>query len=170
MALNQVLAGNFINAIDVQDELDFLTPLTVITTDNPIAPSDSTLDNDSQLALAYLANASYDFDAGIYYAAGTTADFKFAWTFTNATINYDAVVLDVTTATTVAEILARAEASATAHAIGGAGIGSPRFMRVKGNLVTTGTGTLRFQWAQNTSTAENTSRLSGSQMTLRRVG
>lgn len=171
MARGQVLAGNFINAVDIKDELDFLTPIEVIATDNPTKSSDAALANDSQLALAYAASASYDLELGLYYGAGTTADFKYALTFANVPggLNYDAVVLDVTTSTTVAQIQALAEASGTAHAVGGAGVGSFRFIRLKGNLVTTGTGTLRVQWAQNTSTVENTVRKAGSYMTLRRL-
>ena len=35
MSLNQILAGNVIYADDIQDEIDFLTALTVEATDNP---------------------------------------------------------------------------------------------------------------------------------------
>jgi len=170
VALGNILAGNIIYADDLQDEIDFLTALTVEATDNPTKSSDTSLANDSQLLLTYEANVTYEFESDVFYGAGTTADFKYAHTFTNATMtSLSADVLDVTTATTEAQIATLSEASGTAHSVGGAGVSSFRWLRFKARFTTTGTGTLRFQWAQNTSTIENTVRKAGSYMTLRRV-
>lgn len=166
MTLGNVLAGNFINAADIKDELDFRTPLTVEATDNPTR-SNNTLADDSQLALAYTAG-TYELWVFVYYGAGTVADFQTALTFTNATLNW-AWPSALTTAGAVSVDRGLGEASGTAHNFGGLGLTTYAVVDLRGRLTASGSGTLRFRWAQVTTTAENTVRKAGSFMTLRRV-
>ena len=167
MALNQILAGGIIYADDIQDEIDFLTALTVEATDNPTKSADTALANDSQLVLAYPAG-TFEMWVYVYYGAGTTADFKAALTFTNATVNW-AMPGAITTAGAVSIDRGLAEASGTAHSFGGLGLTTYAVLDYRGRLTATSAGTLRFQWCQNTSTVENTVRKAGSFMTLRPV-
>src|SRR5262245_54452011 len=59
------------------------------TSDQNVGPSNTTLQDVTELGLAVVANAVYTFDAYIQYASNTTADFKTGFTFpTGLTMDY----------------------------------------------------------------------------------
>jgi hypothetical protein len=145
-----------------------LRPVSVRkASDGAAFPSTIALANDEDLLLSVTAGVTYDWDAMVYYQAGATADLKLAWTYPTSTMDYSAFGL--TTATVFDEVVARGEASGTAHTFGGAGIASPRFVWFRGRIGVSSSGTLRLQRAQAVSTAENTQILSASWLRLQQA-
>lgn len=167
MALGQILPGNLILADDLQDEIDELTwRLIRKPIDGSFFPSTTTLANDEDLLLTVTAR-SYLGEAMIYYAAGTTANLKLAWTFPAAfTFDYSADSLATGGGTTFGEVVSKTEASGTSRTFGGAGLGSERYVHYRMSMTFSSAGTLRLQRAQGTSTAENTVIKAGSWLTL----
>jgi hypothetical protein len=147
-----------------------LRPLMAVRTNDQTLSNNTTLQNDNQLSLAYAGPAVYDIEAVIIYQAGTTADFKTGFTFSNVSAMTLVIMgLDSALAYQVLTSVGYSSGS-TLGVFGGAGIGSQRWGLVKGNMTTTGAGTLQFQWAQNSAVVENTLISSGSQLRLLRTG
>lgn len=146
-------------------QLDIATRQAIKGSDQNVNNS-TTLVNDSALTLGY-GVGTYRFEICSQYSAGTTADFKWALTFTNATVNFINVGLD--TALAYLPAVFTGYTSGTANTQGGAGVGSPRAVHIIGNMVSTVAGTLTFQFAQNVAVVENCTSRSGSHMILTRL-
>lgn len=140
-----------------------LIQLVYKTADETIQ-SDTTLSNDSQLFLGVEANASYVFDSVIFFNTGGTPDYKGQWSApSGATLTFQC------TGYSISDVL-----GVFWNSVGSlqtiAGNGTPRAHSMSGTLIVGSTaGTLRWQWAQNTSTASNTSTLIGSYIRLVKV-
>lgn len=139
--------------------------IAALKTSNGTAfPSTTTLANETGMSAAVVAGQSYFFDSAVVYEAGGTADIKLAWTFPTASLYYTAAT--VNTAGAYLPIVSTAEASGTAKAFGGLGIGTPEVVVYTGFIVVSSSGTLQLQRAQNVSTAENTRINAGSWLKL----
>lgn len=146
-----------------------LRPVSVIASSDQNATSNSTvLINDTQLFLPYIGPATYRVELDLIYAAGTTADFKFAFTFANVSaFNWVADHFDPNLAYLAND--ANGYGSGSAVSIGGAGTGAPRSVKLVGNMTTTGSGTLQLQFAQNVAAVETEVRKGGSMLMLQRL-
>lgn len=142
----------------------------VVKSANETASNSTTLHNDVALSLSLTASANYKFDALIFYEAGTTADFKFAFTLpSDATISF-LVSTMLTTGGTQTFSTQAAYTTGTAIASGGLGIGTVVGLQVFGSIrMSTTAGTLQLQWAQNTAVVENTAVKIGSTLSLVRT-
>lgn len=171
VAGNEIIGSELLAAInEVSAEVDLVEALletTVIKAADEIVSNSTTLQDDDELTVA-VAIATYEFEAVIFYGAGTTADIKFAWTFPTATFNYRASGLDSATLV-VKQVTSLGEASATSKDFGGPAVGSIRYVRYQGTITVTVAGTLTFQWAQNSAVVENTVVKAGSYLTLRKT-
>lgn len=162
-------AGAKLRASEWSNGITELRPLSIQKGSDEIVSNSSTLQDDDELLLAVAASLSYQFFVDITMQAGTTADFKWALTFpTGATLTFVGPGWD----TSLAFVPSGSGSYTSGSAItsGGAGIGSNRGIILRGTLNTgANAGNLRFQWAQNTPTVENTVVKAGSWMIARRL-
>ena len=148
-----------------------LRPISVVKTIDEIVSNSSTLQDDDELVLAAEANATYQWAIGVAFGAGTTADYKFAWTFpVGATLTFFGPAWD----TSLAFLPfgnAGTYTSGAALTYGGAGVGSFRGVDLRGRLVMGPTaGNFQYQWAQATPTVENTVTKAGSYFEMAKRG
>jgi len=125
--------------------------------------ANTTLTNDSDLIVTPLtAGKKYSIRARIFFDTASTPDFKFrlggSATFTNVRVFIKYVVPGTTTLVPAIET---AIPFATTYAPVGTG-STGGYIEIDGEFEVTVTGTLAFQWAQNTSSASATKTLSGS--------
>lgn len=134
-----------------------------------IVSSSTALQNDDELVEAVEAGATYKVDFFILYEAGTAADYKWALTFpAGATLSI--LVHQWSTALAWAQAMSGSYTSGGAVAAGGNGIGTVIALSGVGILVVGGTaGNLQYQWAQNSSVAENTATKAGSSLDVTRL-
>lgn len=145
-----------------------LRPLHVRKASDETLSNSATLQNDDELFLS-VGVQLYEFEAAVIYGAGTTADFKIAWTFPSATFDYIVTCLDNSASPVAGQVLSLAEASGSSKTYGGVGVSAFRYAWFRGRLNVATAGTLRCQWAQNTATVENTVVKAGSWITLRQI-
>lgn len=126
--------------------------------------SNSTLTDDGQLILSVEANANYVFDSVIFFNTGGTPDYKGKWDVPSG-----ALLTFQCTGYSISDVLGVFwNTNASVQTI--AGNGAPRAHSMSGTLVMGSTaGSLKWQWAQNTLTASNTSTLLGSYIRLVKV-
>lgn len=140
-----------------------LIQLVYKTADETII-SDSTLSNDLELFLSVEASANYVFDSVIFFNSGAAPDYKGQWTVPSG-----ALLTFQCTGYTISDVFGafwNTQASLQTMA----GNGTPRAHAMSGTLVMGSTaGSIRWQWAQNTLTASNTSTLLGSYIRLVKV-
>lgn len=143
------------------------TPLEAIKTSDQSLSNSTSFTNDNTLFLAFPTGCTYRLELALIYSAGTTADFKGCFTFTNATVNLTVQQFDVS-----AVYLPNAVGGYTTGSsiiFGGAGTSSTRSALLVGNMVTSGAGTLQFQFAQNSLVNEAYASRSGSHLILQRI-
>lgn len=133
----------------------------------------NTLANDPHLFATVEANSTYTFEMTLFVntAASNTPDIKVALAFpASSTVSWGAIGLDVGATSTSGSLAANAwiETVVSGAAINRAATNSGGVMLViKGRIKVAGTaGTLQLQWAQVTTTAENTSIAAGSFMEI----
>lgn len=123
--------------------------------------STTTLANDSALTLSCAANTNYLVRYYIFFTSGGTPDFKYSWTGPTSPTAVSIGGFDMsTTAGTMTGI--NDNAFGTSHSSTGSGATTGH---CTGTIVLrngANTGTLAFQWAQNTSDPGNTTVLQGS--------
>lgn len=145
-------------------------PLAAYKTADETVTSSTTLQPDNDLTLAVAANAFYEFVCSVWYkgAATGTGDLKFQWSGpASSVLRYDPTWLS----TGFTAQLGIQRVYADILAAGTNGVSSVESVKMQGFLTTAGTtGSLLFNWAQNTSNATATTVGTGSVMTLRRVG
>lgn len=125
--------------------------------------SSTTLQNDTDLLSAVAASTTYNVDLWMIINTGTVPDFKFGWTGP-AGATFDWSVQEGTPGA-LAAVLQGPFTIASVPPINGAA--ADQIVVATGTLVTSVTaGTLRLQWAQNTSTASNTIVKAGSRLRL----
>jgi hypothetical protein len=141
-------------------------PFTIKTADENLT-SNTTLQDDDELAIAVRASAWYGLNGMIRYAAGTTGDIKFGWSGpASAALQWAWSGVDTSLASTNTGELGIGDSSA----LGGAGSSFTQIARLTGFLQVAGTaGTLTFRWAQNTSDGTASSVKTGSWIQLTRM-
>lgn len=143
-----------------------LRPLSAIKTSDEVVNNSSTLQNDDQLVVALTANAVYRLTVEAQYTAGTTADYKWAFTFPAGTTVSIAQPALWSTATAYTQAVGPLT-SGTAVAAGGNGTGTKATIFMVGIVTVGGTaGNLQYQWAQNAATVEDTTTYAGSYLEL----
>lgn len=145
-------AGQVLTAATLSALITELRPLWVRKLSDESISSNAVLQDDDELVLPVAANTVYEMDCFVRYSSGTTPDIKFAWTFpAGALMRYSGIVYPVAGATTIFQFV-------QTDTIGCEGSTSgPGVARFAGTVITSATsGSLRLQWAQNTSTASAT--------------
>jgi hypothetical protein len=148
----------------------------VLKTSDESTNTDTTLSNDSQLSFAVDASSYYDVEVTLLVVApNTTADFKFGWAFPTSTLihwGFHSGLVATTDSWDGAavgnsprDLLTQAE---TLPAGGNSGGVFPIWL--KAVVITAGTsGTVNFQWAQNTSDGGNITIKQGSFIRYRKL-
>lgn len=155
--------GQVLTASDVND---WFVPLAAVKVSDQTIQSTTTLQNDNALTLALATNATYILEANIFWDSGTGQDYKFTWAVPSGSSLEWCYVSAATSGNTAA-----LQAAGNVVSVTGLTVGSIHGMQHYGLLqVGPTTGSLRYQWAQNTSGAYNTSTRAGSYLALRRVG
>jgi len=136
-------------------------------TDQTLTSSSTTLQNDADLAVAVAANKVYRLQCVIRFQSPSTADIKFGWTYpAGLTIKYVELINALGAGAGVTSIFAIDETSA----IAAEGV-TPGSVFFTGVVFVGGTaGTLQLQAAQNSSDAGTTKVLTGSYLSLERIG
>jgi hypothetical protein len=141
--------------------------------DQNLTSNSIVLQNITDLVLPVVANASYEWEANIAYQAGTAADIVFAFTFpTLAAMDLYQLALITAAASDLDDALSviLGYASAALRSVGGRGLGTTRFAKFWGTLVTgANAGNLQAQTAQAAATVETEVIKAGGYMTTRRV-
>lgn len=139
--------------------------------------SDNTMSDDSELTVALDAGETYFIDCLFVGASGATPDLKHSWVYTGT-------ITSVGLSESVAEMKTPADAGTsdgygrTAHVGAGTVLTTPTVRtrvgsntanttggdHIRGVVVTNTSGNLKLQWAQNTSTASDTTVFAGSYM------
>lgn len=160
--VGQVLTADFVN--------QWLVPLAAYRTSTQSVTSSTTLVNDNALSVSVAANAVYLVELGLYYDGDTAGDLKTGWTTPAGATISDALALGLST-TAAASTDDFTSGSSSVPSFGALGAGVRCAALFKYLLTTAGTsGTLQFQWAQNTSSATATIMHAGSYLIAQRVG
>jgi hypothetical protein len=152
-------AGDLPTAAQLED----LRPRYARSTVDESVNNTSTLQNDDELFLTVAASSVYELTGVIHINSGSTPDFKIGWTFpTGLTMRYTVLAFDSTGALFATTRYAETDTPAMA----GAGV-ADEFIITGGLVITAGTaGTLQMQFAQNTPTVGNSTRLLNSYIRL----
>lgn len=136
-------------------------------TANQTVTSNTTLQN-TALAIAVEANRRYDFTIKAFYRAGTTGDFKVALSVpTGATVIYEANSLDGAASSATSATYRGAFTAVSGASAGGIGGSTDVSATISGTIITAGnSGTVTFQFAQQTSDGTGTQLTAGSWMEL----
>jgi hypothetical protein len=149
--------------------IDQIAPLGVVKPTDESVTSSTTMQNDNDLLVSLVANATYKFECYLDYEGGTqgASDIKWQWAIPAGTnLHYQPLFVGTTGniagastfgAATVGT--ARTNGAAFLCAIGMSG----------GIIVGSTAGTLQLQWAQNTSSATATTVHASSTLTLWRL-
>lgn len=152
-----------------------MLPFTVRKAGTTSRISTTALTADPDITLAVEANAQYDFSSLLLYdgagSGASGADFK--WAFTGPagiSGNYWISLLDTAAATTATDLNTFVSITSTGTA-GAFAVGSPTAIMMTGVFQTSGTaGSLTLTWAQNVSTASNTTLRADSYLKITRIG
>jgi hypothetical protein len=169
MALGQILAGNFINAVDLADEIAALTARVPIRARSTVATtfvSSTTFGNITGLSCAVAANSVYKFRGRLKVTgANATHDLKLQMTLpAGASLEWSAY--NGTAAAVTSAINSIDTGSTSGTHIRGTFLGTLT-IPVEGFITTAGTaGTAQLQGAQNVSDAGTLSFDAGSEISL----
>jgi hypothetical protein len=166
MALPVWTVGQVLSAADVNN---WLVPLAAIKPTSQNVISSTTFVNDSDLVLPVAASASYIFDCWLDFTSVSGADLKVTWAVpSGSSLLYQALHNEGgATGLNNSQLI-----YADTNTLFCAGNGATQVAAgLHGSLVTAGTpGNLQLRWAQNTSTASNTTIRLQSYLSLQRVG
>lgn len=156
--------------------LNLMVPDFTVKGTSESVTSSTTLQDDNDLQYTITQAGTYKFESMLFVGAGdSAADIKVAFAFPSGAISFWA------TGPHTAAITSGTSGDTEFFAINGAASGSGLFLnygvssgatigiRITGVLVGTSTGSFKFQWAQNSSSATPTTLLAGSWMEIRRV-
>jgi hypothetical protein len=148
-------------------QLNRSVPKRINLTANQTVTSNTTLQN-TALAIAVEANRRYDFTIKIFYRASTTGDFKPGLSLpTGATVIYEANSLEGGAASATGATYRGAFTAVTGASAGGIGGSTDVSATISGTIITAAnSGTVTFQFAQNTSDGTATQLTAGSWMEL----
>lgn len=132
----------------------------------------TTYQNDDELFLPAVANATYRFDLLLLHSSGTTGRFKMQFTApTGATVAWGVIGVNiaVTSSTLVTDLIMPSRTLSDILGLGGANLSGTTAL-IQGVLTTSSTaGNLTLQWAQNTSDAAATQVRAGSALRMKRI-
>jgi hypothetical protein len=150
--VNLIVAGSRITAALLQS----VAPMGVIKGADESVTSSTTLQNDNELFVPVIANATYLFDCYLDFEGGTAgaSDIQWQWTIGAGTLRYQAIYAQASSG--LGLIAGVTYAGSANVAAGTNGAGSLRGLSMNGTLVTSGASSLQLQWAQNTSSATAT--------------
>jgi hypothetical protein len=167
VALPTLLAGELPDATKWADILSYLPVASTKGSDQSVTNS-TTLTNDNALSVAYVSGRTYRVELMWIFTASTTADAKFALTFSSASLAFGTQRAD--TALAYLPDGFTTYTSGTAITTGGNGVSNGRMMLLIGELIASGNGTLQLQFAQSTAVpAESATSKSGSHLILTRI-
>lgn len=135
-------------------QLNSIAPAGTIKGADESLASSATLQNDNELFVACVANATYLFRCFLDYEAAATIGLKWTWSVPSGTLRYAATYLANTTGTP--PVVGALELGSGTVGAGGNGTGNLMSVLMEGTLVTSSAMTLTLQWAQNTSSATAT--------------
>lgn len=134
--------------------------------------SSTTYQDDNELFLPAVANATYRFDLLLLHSSGTTGRFKMQFTApAGATVSWGVIGVEVsiTSSTNVANVIMPSRLVSDILGLGGGNLTGTTAM-IQGVLTTSSTaGNLMLQWAQNTSDAAATQVRAGSTLRMKRI-
>lgn len=157
------LAGTRLNTAFVTSML----PLVAYKTADETVNTSATLQNDNDLFLS-IVPGTYALKGHFNYITGDTPDIKFGWTWPTFTVmTWTAHGPGTAVTTTTGDVTVSMLTESQTAVLGGGGGGNMACV-VTGTVYCTTAGTLQLQWAQNTSTASNTSVLNRSWLELKR--
>jgi len=129
--------------------------------------STTTLTADPHLVVSLEANAVYEFDLDLSYNGGTngSSDLKFAFTGPSGySMTFGTLLVAIPAGVTLG-----GGTQASTLVSGSVGTSTPLYARVSGTVTTSTTaGSLTLTWAQNTSSATNTTLTTGCKMRVKR--
>lgn len=160
-------AGQTLTASILSTLIGEVRPRRVRKSADETLSNSTSLQDDDELVLSVVSGVTYQLKCLIYYGAGTTADFKAAFTHPGGTLEYAVACLDTAAATS--QTVSLAEASGSAKSFGGAGVASFRYLWYDGMYACTSSGSLQFQWAQNSAVVESTVVKAGSFLWLKQT-
>lgn len=166
MAIPTWTVGEVLASADVNT---WFVPLAAVKSSDQSISSSTVLTNDTALSIAVAANSTYAFTGLLIYEGGTqgSSDMKFQFTVpAGATLNY--MPLHQSTAGNISGVALSTAASVPSCGSGGAG--NSFTVTITGTLIVSSTsGTLQLQWAQNTSSGTATIMHQNSWLMLRRI-
>lgn len=143
------------------EEFGVLLPLAAIKSVTETVNNSAALQNDDELFVSVLANATYEVWCQVFYVSGTTPDIKFGWTGP-AAATFTWASIDAFNGSWVDQSISGSVAIGTS--------GSNESAIFAGLLkVGANAGTLQLQWAQNGANASNTQVLANSYLVARRI-
>lgn len=143
--------------------------LYVVKADDEVVNNSNTLQDDDELFFPVLAEEVWDVEAIIIYDAGTAADFKWDFSVPGTEVGLGvAHRLQVAAAGTGDDLIDDADTGGSG--VGGLGVGTQTAMHIR-ILITVGAedGNIQFRWAQNTTTANDTTVHAGSYLRAQKV-
>jgi len=146
-----VAAGQIILA----DDINNLVPRQARKTSDETVNNSAAFQNDNDLLLSVVANATYSLEGLLLFNSGATPDIKFQWTYpTGLTMRWG-----IGGVVTTFAVFNMTEVSVPV--LDGTGVATGAY--VDGTVIVSSTaGTLQLQWAQNTSNATATQLLQNS--------
>jgi len=164
-------AGHVTTAQEWSDILAFIQPLFARKTIDESVTSSTTIQDDDELSLTVIANATYDVTCHIIYQADGVGDMNVQFSGpAGASFNWVANGVASTQTATGSFFVGEGTLATTNIVVGGNGAGSSVVCRPSGLLIVGGTaGTFRFRWTQGTSSGTATIVKANSFMTARRV-
>lgn len=161
------LAGQRITA----SLLTSMQPLIVVKTADESVISTVTLQNDNELVLPVVANATYLLEGCLFFSSATGADFTFDFAFpSGTTLKWSAFALNANAdAFGSGSMVTLALDDGADYTIGGSGTTNILTAEPNGLVIVSSTaGNLQLRFAQNGSTASNTTVYAKSWMKLTR--
>jgi hypothetical protein len=160
-------AGDTLTAALLNAVVSAVTPLFARKTANQTVNNSTTLVNDNELLVSIEANTTYEMLLHVRYDSSTVADMKINLTLPSGCNTPHMMFLGGGTGSAVQHAAA---ASPSFSTVDGQGVGTATAFDYVGTLVNgSNAGTVRFQFAQNTAEATNTTVQAGSTLRLTKV-
>lgn len=140
---------------------------TIWKTADETVNNSATYQDDDTLTVALASGALYHYAFEFFWSTDGTADFKFQLAYTSTS---DAIycVTEYVYPDGTTMVIEQVKTSFTGWGANGS-TGTHGFGRVTGIISTTGAGSLKLQWAQQTQTAVDTKVLKGSRLTVSKI-
>lgn len=166
MSFSTLLAGEIVPASKWATLFGEVRPLYARKTADQTVNNSTTLVNDTELFVSVAANAEYDMELAAVQNSNATANFKLNFVLP-AGATWVTGIFDLGSSAANEQFGVQTTAG---PALGITGAAADAVVWIKAKLIIAGTsGTVQFQWAQNTANASNTIVRAGSTLVLRRL-